>query len=189
MNFSLTISSAPAAEPVTLAEAQASLEIASGFADDKLSDAIVAAREDVEIYLNRALINQELTMTLNHWPYEQTIYLPKSPVQSVTSLTYIDSSGVNQTLVEDTDYRVIINGDKARITPINGWPVLGDRIDSITIVYAAGYGVSGTSVPASIRNAILMHVDWQFSKGEITDMNWKKMCDRYITYFDWHTNE
>lgn len=191
MNTSITVSSAPGAEPVLLADVLESLEVASGFADDKITAMIEAARQDVERYTTRALITQTLTMYLDKFPGYETIYLPYAPVQSVTSVKYYDTSGSQQTLVADTDYFVTTTGNHARIEPSDsGWPSVDtEKNERIEVIYVAGYGASGANVPGALKQAILMHIDWQYSKGMIDDDLWKKMCDSYIAYFDWNKNE
>lgn len=81
------------------------------------------------------------------------IELPKSPVQSVTSISYYDAAGVAQT-VPVADYYLFKDGDRARLRPKDGksWPPLQDRDDALTIRFVAGY----TTLPAELQHAILM---------------------------------
>lgn len=190
MNINWAISSAPAVEPVTTAEAQNSLRSPVGYNDDEFNMMISSARQQAEKDLDRALITQEVTMTLDYFPAKETIHLIKAPVQSITSFSYIDTSGSSQALVAGTDYRFTNTGDKARIIPISGWPsVSTDRKGAITIVYDAGYGDAATDVPSDIRMAVLLHVDWQYSKGHITLDNYKHQISLSKNYFDWTIND
>lgn len=94
----------------------------------------------------------------------QTIYLPMPPLQSVTPIApvviggvkYLDYAGVEQTLVEDTDYMIDTYSEPGRITPCYGevWPVTYPVIGAVRIVYKAGYGDTAATVPESIRNWI-----------------------------------
>ena len=190
MNIQWTISTEPAAEPITAAEAQAALNVPSGYDDARFNSMISSARKQVEKDLDRALITQTITMTLDHFPAKETIHLIKAPIQEITSFSYLDTNGDSQTLVDGTDYRFTNTGDKARIIPISGWPsVSTNRKEVVTIVFVAGYGDAGTDVPADILEAIKMHIDWQYSKGHITLDNYKQQIGLSKNFFDWNIND
>lgn len=184
------VTTAPASEPVALADIEAELEIPDAFADSKLTMKIEAARQDVEEFLNRALITQTITLTLDNWPKKETIVLPRIPFGAITSFNYLDTGGSSTGLVAGTDYRITSNGQEARIIPINSWPSLvSDRNERVTIVYTAGYGSSAGDVPDAIRTALLLHIGWQFSYGQISEELWRKMCKRFIHFYDWSVND
>ena len=82
------------------------------------------------------------------------IILPMSPVQSVTSIKFIDTSGVQQTMLS-TDYKVDNISEPARILPAYGttWPSTRNEINAVEIIYQAGYGAASV-VPEGIKSWI-----------------------------------
>ena len=166
---SLAVATAPAVEPVTLAEAKAHLRVDIDDDNDYIEALIVAARQYAEEYLDRALVSQRLTMRMDTFPYE--FELPRPPMASsgtltATTVTYsIDpgSSGTatptTATLSADT-YRVDRNDTPGKIrTVYNGtWPSHLTDPNAISVTWWAGYGPAGTDVPQAIKSAILMLV-------------------------------
>ncbi|MBI1188309.1 MAG: hypothetical protein GC206_13425 [Alphaproteobacteria bacterium] len=67
------LSSAPASEPVTLAEAKAHARIEHSAEDAQISAWITVARVIVEKATNRALVAQTWTATLDRWPPAQAL--------------------------------------------------------------------------------------------------------------------
>lgn len=186
----MTISMAvPTPEPVTSAEVEESLVLASGWDAATLTRLISAAREIVELETDRSMINRDITIELDDWPEDETIYLPRGPVSSVTSVKYIDTAGTQQTLVEGTDYRVTIRGDVARITPVNSWPSVDtERKGVIEVIYVAGYGATGTDVPEDMRSAVIAKVDHLYSKGHISEY-YRSIIIMRKNHFDYGIND
>ena len=155
------ITTQPAVEPVDLNDVKRQLNIdTSDTTDDTLlTDYITAARREVENKLNRTLITTEYTMKLD-FIYDTEIRIPSSPLISVTSFDYIDTSGNSQSLVEGTDFKVCSNGIESVLTPEYNilWPDTRDEKEAVTIVYDAGYGAAASDVPQEIRTAITMVV-------------------------------
>jgi len=182
MSIKLEVSSAPAVEPVSTAEARSWLKLeAAGsppsHADDAFIDiAIKAAREEAEKVTGRALITQTLMLILDRFPISEpeihegfrvgpdittvldTIRLPGGNVQSVTTVTTYDESDVSAVFASSNYIEDL--GDNARIVLKQGasWPTDLRRARAIEIIYVAGYGAAASSVPAALRMAILEHV-------------------------------
>jgi hypothetical protein len=85
------------------------------------------------------------------------IHLPRSPVQSVTSIQYYDPSGALQTL-DPSQYIVDNISEPARVVPAPGtaWPSTQSRVGAVKVVFTAGYGNAGSSVPSGILHWILL---------------------------------
>ena len=146
-------------EPISLSEAKLHLRITSTDDDTAITDDITAARKIVESILGSQLITATLALYLKDFPCSD-IKLPYSPVQSVSSITYFDTNGSSQTL-STANYQVDTNDLPAKIKPAPTyvWPnVQTDRFNAITITYIAGFGSSGSNVPAHIRQAIKIGV-------------------------------
>ncbi len=159
---SLTRTTAPAVEPVTLAEAKAHCRVDTSTDDAYIGTLITAAREWVEEYTDRALVHQQYVMRLDSFPYE--FELPRPPMASAGTTTAV---AVTYTLGDDstatlsaTQYRVDRNSTPGVVRQLraNTWPANLDDQNAVTVTWWAGYGATGTSVPAAIRHAILMLV-------------------------------
>lgn len=158
MRYALTEATAPAAEPLSTAEAKAHLRV-DFTDDDTLIDRLIkAARGRAEVFTRRAFITQTWDMDLDRFPGWQ-IEIPKAPLQSVTQIDYLDSDGVSQTLLSSL-YRVDARSKPGRITPVFGevWPVTRSTTNAVTIRFVAGYGNAGSDVPEDIIQAILLMV-------------------------------
>jgi uncharacterized phiE125 gp8 family phage protein len=151
----------PSDMPVTLGEAKAQCRVLHDDEDQLLEDLIAAATSMVEDYLGRSLTTQTWRLTLD--AFSDAIILPRGPVQSIASFTYLDASGASQT-VPGATYAFDADADPqaVRRQPSASWPQPGDRINPVTITYVAGYSV----VPAAIRQAILMLVATWFANRE-----------------------
>jgi len=148
----------PAAEPVTVAEANMNSHITHSVEDTLMEKWITAGRELAEIYLRRSLINQTWELSYDHFP-RMPIALPRSPVSSITSITYYDYEDT-ATVISSDNYQLDVSASPARVGLTYGytWPSVTLRsIDSVKIRYVAGYGAAGTSVPSVINDAIILY--------------------------------
>lgn len=151
----------PQSEPVTLAEAKANLSVDFTDDDSMIEDLIVAAREDAELFTRRGFITQTWDLFLECFPsndFRDEIEIPISPLQSITSVKYLDNDGVQQTM-SASDYIVDTSSEPARIRPAynTSWPSTRDQMNAIEVRFVAGYG-DATDVPKAIKAAINMHV-------------------------------
>lgn len=151
---------APASEPVTLAEAKAHARIEHDFEDALITAYVTAARKRVEADTMRAIVTQTWTATLDRWPLrlasqesevwpfttnptQRRIVLARKPIASITSLI-VDGATI-------TSGNYAIRGDEL-------W-VKEDVVDSdaelgsgIVITYVAGQAVA--DVPEDLKLAI-----------------------------------
>jgi uncharacterized phiE125 gp8 family phage protein len=141
----------PATEPVTLNEAKEHLRIEHDVDDAFISTLITVAREYVEKIAWRGFIDQTWELTLREFPIFDYITLPKGPVRSVTSVQYLDPSGVLQTLATSV-YEVDTKSKFGRVILKEGqsWPGYLRRWNSVTVQYVVGY----TNLPKGIVHAI-----------------------------------
>lgn len=158
----LRVATPPAVEPVTVSEAKAHLRVDTSDDDTYIGTLITAAREWVESYLDRALITQQLVMTRE--VLDDELYLPRPPMAvtgtaTAVSITYTAPTGDTATLSTAT-YRVSRYETPGEITPVYGtsWPANIEDENAVTVTWWAGYGLTGSSVPAVIRHAMLMLV-------------------------------
>ena len=166
--MSLTLVTAPTAEPLTLAEAKAHLRITDNNEDGFIADCIKAGREYAETVTKRALMTQTWDWTFDDFPLDRTkLEVPKPPLSSVTSIKYYDTNGTQQTW-SSTNYLTD--------TPTHGlgiiglaynavWPCVQPRAFACTIRFVCGYS-SAANVPYRVKRAIAMLTAHQWANRE-----------------------
>lgn len=157
----------PAEEPITLAEAKLHLRVTSSAEDALLTDLIQAAREYCEMVSKRSFVTRTYDLALDAFPCCGYIKLPAPPVQSITSVTYVDSTGATQTMSSDDYYLANPEGNLV-LGYGKSWPsaILRPQ-NAITVRYVAGYGAA-SAVPAWVKHAIkLMVGHWYMNREEV----------------------
>lgn len=100
--------------------------------------------------LGRALRPQTWELRLRGFP-SRGIILPYPPLISITSFKYDDNAGVEQTLVEGTDYRILGQGtlQKQVLSPpyMRWWPIARCDHESVRIRFTSGYPVAVVADP------------------------------------------
>jgi uncharacterized phiE125 gp8 family phage protein len=146
MKSSIRVVTAPAVEPISLAEAQEFCRVDSGdTSQDSLLTALVkSAREYAENLTRRSYVKRTLELTLSEFCFE--IELPYPPLLYVESVKYIDLDGNLQT-VDPSLYQVDTYREPGRVMPTYGefWPnTRGSDFNPVRVRYAAGYATSGS---------------------------------------------
>ena len=160
--MSLTISSGPAAEPVTLAEAKSHLRVDHSEEDALITSLILAARIQAETHTKLAFVDQTFVYKIDRFPpngpVDSLLILPRSPLDSVSSVTYLDTAGDSQTLatsVYEVDTASLPGRIRLKFDQV--WPNTRTHPEVVTITFIAGYGTL-TSVPENIKAAIKLLV-------------------------------
>jgi len=165
----LSLVTGPAAEPLSTADAKAHLRVDSSDENAYIDALVIAARNYVERATNRALITQTWKLTLDRFPCKHVpILLKRSPLQSVSSIVYIDGDGAEQTW-SSGEYVVDAASTPGRVGPgpdYEGPDAQLDRFAACTITFIAGYGASSASIPAPLIHAIRMLVAHWFENRE-----------------------
>ena len=172
MILSLKLNAAAADNCLTLAEAKAELRVESSADDSPIALKLDAAERLVEEYCNRRFMLSTYDFTLSAWP-ERGITLPLSPVVSIVSVKYYDSSNVQQTWAS-TNYHYNADSDPTLISYVNDTPAVYDnRTDAITVQFKVGYSSSETTatqqaaVPPPLKQAILkVLTDIYYNRGD-----------------------
>ena len=159
---------APALEPVTLADAKAHLRLDSGDDDALLTAAIAAARVHVEALTRRCLIEQGWRVYLDRWPRRRIVTLVPAPLISVDAVTVYDANG-DPAVVDADDYEVDTVAVPGRLVLSGSAPVaVGRAVNGIEIDVTAGYGPSSVDVPAPLRQAIMtLTAHWYEHRGVV----------------------
>lgn len=164
---------APTVEPLTIADAK--LHCRVDYDDDNaiFTRLILAARRRAEHVTGRQLINATYQLKLpGFWRASDplrsymrnqfsrgAILLPRPPLSSLTSIIYLDTSNVSQTLATD-QYTYDQYSEPAIVQPAYGvtWPDTYCVWNAVTITYVAGYGTAATSIPEGILAAMLQQI-------------------------------
>ena len=159
LTYSLKRISEPAVEPVTVAEAKNHLRLLLNDDDSQIANAIISARQSVERDTGKSLITQTWRLRLDMWP-KDGITLHHAPVQSVSSITYVNDAGSTTTWLS-SEYDVLSDGVPAHIQPAWNfdWPEVRGDYKGITVTYVTGYGDTGSSVPYELRSAVLLRTE------------------------------
>lgn len=164
--MSVQVLTSPALEPVTLAETKAFLQLDSDHEDDLVAGLIQSAREIAENKTGIVLITRTLRQTFRRTPARGVFTLAKSPLVQITQVQYINAESV-ATLVDNSTYYVDLG--QSRLITLAGFPepAFVHPAEALWIDYTAGFGPATTSVPASLRMAILLIVRELFEhRGE-----------------------
>lgn len=167
--MALSLVTGPTLEPVSLIEAKAHCRIGISDDDGLLAGYLIAARDFVESFIYRRLMTQTWDLKLDGFP--ACIEIPTGPLQSVTSIQYVDTAGATQTLSASL-YEVDSSSAVPRISPKYGqvWPSTYDQLNAVTIRIVLGYGSNPGSVPESIRLAILLLVGHWYENREAVNV-------------------
>ncbi len=114
-----------------------------------------------------SLFDQGVQLTLDGWPRGES-KLPLGPVQTIDSVTWIDSAGDTQT-VDAADYYLNPAGQPETIVlGFNKlWPTgLTRGPGSIFVDYTAGYASTIAGVPADIKHAAKLLIGHFFANRE-----------------------
>lgn len=165
LDYSLERTVAPTIEPMLPAAAklQCGIELAEAYFDPWLEakdgnvGAIQAAREMVEANAQVALMNQTWVLKLDGWPTgEPVIDLHIHPVQSITSVTYLDETGASQPW-SSANYQLIRSKFRSLLFKPDAdveFPTITTTIRRpITITFLAGYPDPTTDTTDAMKRA------------------------------------
>jgi uncharacterized phiE125 gp8 family phage protein len=171
---SLTRSSQPVVEPVTITDAKAHLRVDTDADNTYIMGLVAAARAWVEEYLDRSLVHTQWTMRLDGFPPNglDNLELPRPPMAtasavSAVAITYTTETGA-VVVFPSHEYRVDRNSTPGAISPLyeQAWPVHRRDDNSVTITWWGGYGEDGRSVPTQVKHAMLLLVAHWYDRRE-----------------------
>jgi uncharacterized phiE125 gp8 family phage protein len=154
--MSLRLITPPTEYPVTQAEAKMQCRVDGSDENSLIDTYIAAATAHVESVTGRAIMDQ--TWELVQDDFSDAIMLPKGPVQSITSVSYYDTSEVLQT-VSASDYVLDNVSDPAWLVAAEDfdWPEVADGVNNVIIRFVAGYDPDSNAYK-ELRAAILLLV-------------------------------
>ena len=156
MNLVQTV--APTSEPLSLADAKTFMHILEVDEDTLITSMIVSAREYAESYTNRQF--EIATWELITDRMYSGLTIDKSTVTEISSIEYMDSDGVYQTLSTD-DYYLYFEHGAAKLH-FESIPSYKSDKRAIKITFKAGY----TTVPSSIVSYLKVLVSTIYENRE-----------------------
>lgn len=160
--MSLEQTAAPSVEPVTTTNQKDWMRVDSSDEDTLIGNLASAARAWFEMSTNRQLITATWTYKLSTFPSSGDLVLPISPLQSVTSITYVDTDGATQTW-SSAKYVVDTARDIGAVRPIydEDYPDSRGYVGDVTVTFVAGYGDASSDVPDGALTAIkVLAANW-----------------------------
>lgn len=142
--------------PITLIRAKQHLRIDDNAEDEQILALISAATDFLATETGQSLAaTTTYRLSLDGFPADREISLPKPPLQSVESIKWVDPNGQEQTL-DPATYIVDASTKPGRIVlkPNQNWPTTDRSANCVNIDFTAGY----TALPFMLRQAILLLV-------------------------------
>lgn len=156
----------PTAEPFTLDQMKAYLRVDDDADDEFISALISASRERLEDLTGRCLMQQQWQFGLDSFPrYKGQLTLPRAPLISVDSITYLDMDG-QRVILDASLYSVDGLSEPSRIRPARNtaWPQHVTDTNSVLITFTAGYAV----VPQTLQQAMrLIAASYYDNRAEV----------------------
>ena len=157
LDYSLTVSVAPAEFPVTLAEAKEQLNLASAITDDddKINRLIEVATNIVINDANRSLVTETIVEKRDRFPTERYICVRRGPLAALTGIQYLDPDGATQVFTEtilDTNSKpglLVLSHDSE-------WPSTRNIKNAVVLTYQSG--AAQASVEEEAKQAVLLKV-------------------------------
>lgn len=169
---------APATEPVSIYEVKDHLAIAidDHAMDTQLNRLIPAAREVWEhdtqtLVVSRSVIENLTTFPGTGWRFYY------SPVESVSSITYYDTDGTQQTL-NSLSYSVDLPNRQIYQSVDYTWPDHQSRWDAVQVNYSGGNSV----LPEIAKSAVLLQISMLFGDDTISReyTNWETAYNNLV---------
>jgi uncharacterized phiE125 gp8 family phage protein len=183
------VTTAPTSYAVTLDEVKDALKIDR---DDNseigyLTSLILTATQMCEAYTGLSFIAQTRTVKLDYFKRD-SITLPYGPVNSITSIAYVDEDDANQA-VDDTWYSIDTQSgvSTVRIGDDFDWPDTNRSLNNVVITYTTGYE-DASLVPEAAKQAILRRIAFMYQhrgdekSGE--DTVWMDLLDTVKVYWN-----
>lgn len=161
----VVVRTGPGAEPVSLVEAKLHIRAYSDQSDEDtlITSMISAARAHVESVTNRVMVTQGLRSTFPHFPCLEMKL--RAPLRKVTSITYLDSANVSQTLattvydVDANELPGIVSLAYAQV-----WPTTYYHPAAVSVNFTAG---CATPFTAATDTEIITAAGHPFATGDV----------------------
>jgi uncharacterized phiE125 gp8 family phage protein len=143
--------------------------------DDLVTALITAAREWCELYLKRALAKQIVTAVSDSFlTVGSVLTLPLTPIQSIDSITYVDTNGATQTLATSV-YTFDEFNNEIVLKYGQRYPATRCEANAVIITYTAGHtdgqSPDNNPCPKPVTQAMLLTIGHLYEHRESVDFN------------------
>lgn len=136
------------------------LRLGTGFSDDGMQDALIegylrAAMAAIEGRIGKAILQRQFKLTLQEWRNSGEQALPIAPVQTVVSVSVVDSLGT-AVVVDAARYRLVADMQRPKVVAVG---ILLPSVPSdgrAEVVFDAGFGPDWAAVPADLAQAVIL---------------------------------
>lgn len=154
-------STAAAALPISVDDAKSHMNVSHATDDNLIDSYIRAATALIEARTNRCFVTQTRKCVMNgfadkRYVHNRRIYPARSPLKSVSSITYVDSSAGTTSTLPSSDYIVSANERPSCISEAYEatWPSPRVRDGNVIVTYIAGHSTVASGVPYNVKLAI-----------------------------------
>jgi uncharacterized phiE125 gp8 family phage protein len=162
-----TVTPANEIDPVIdLAEAKRHLLVELDDFDATIAELAATAQGHIERYTSQILTPRDMEIVADRFP-SPDFEIPRDPITAISSIAYLDASGVAAELVEE-DWRwseYVPNLVRPAIQTI--WPAAYREAGSVRIAFEAGYEVG--LAPASLIGAVKLVLTVLYDNRGATD--------------------
>lgn len=194
MRSTIQVTATPATEPVTVQQVRQHCRIDQASDDELLAGYIKAARLMAEGYLSRVLVTQTLLWTVRpesslrpeRGRFCHPLQLPRAPVQSIATVTAVDTLGNSTTIPAATlpivpptftGYIADLALEPGRLRIGHATPLIDGRtlghadLEYVQVSMVAGYGAA-VAVPQTIALAIMLTTAflYEYRGDEVAEM-------------------
>ncbi|MFO1149283.1 MAG: head-tail connector protein [Alsobacter sp.] len=167
--MALVLLAAPAAEPVTLAEAKAWLRVDAADDDATIGTLITAARQWLEARLRIMLISQRWRWILDAWPPGPILQPPAGPLRSVEAMRVYSAGSVASALATSA-WQADTASLRGRIALQGPLPSPGRPLNGVEIDLTVGLAATAADLPAPLKEAVLQTVAFLYeNRGDAPD--------------------
>lgn len=182
--MTLKLITAPAEDPVSLAEARLWCRVDDGYtADDAdLTMLIQSARVRAEHETGRSFLSTTWEQVFDAFPAVE-LELAAQPVQSIVSVQYINSAGVLTTL-DSAAYVLDDVTSPAFVLPAVGysWPATLDTINAVRVQFVQGWASASNPLCAPLRQWVRMQVEsgYKLRGAHVLGVTVNDVPNRYV---------
>jgi uncharacterized phiE125 gp8 family phage protein len=176
--MALSVVTPPTTLAVPLADAKTYLRVDGTNEDSLIAGLIQAATDHVERVTRRTMIYTTYRLKLDSFP-DGPIELPRSPAVDITagatyaydmpSIDYFDQVGDEISLEKEVDYELDLteNPPCLQLPAMTYWPLTqAGKAKAVTVDFVAGYGPTAATVPALLKQGILLLVGHWYENRE-----------------------
>lgn len=152
-------------------------------ADELIMAYTLSAVKNIETQYGMAMLTQTIKEYWSAFPsgIDAPMLLRIQPIQSITSVEYVDENGLSQTWSSDEWTYGGYNGTTF-ITPNPGytWPSAWNVPNAICVTYIAGYGDAPADLPWDIGQAVKFMAADMFAKREDSPQTFTRASENLL---------